>query len=140
MLFEQIKKDRINHFKQRNTDAKSRVGYSILGVLIGDSTKETKEPNDEKIISLIKKFIENAKICKDNAKDDLTRFTSEKEIEILSDYLPKQLTEDEIRNIIIVTFIDAGSRNLGDIMKHFKNNFSGQYDGGLVSSIAKQVI
>ena len=89
--------------------------------------------------SLIKKFIENAKICKDNSKDDLTRFTSEKEIEILSEYLPKQLTEDEIRNII-VTFIDAGSRNLGDIMKHFKNNFSGQYDGGLVSSIAKQVM
>jgi len=139
MLINKLKEDRIKHFKLRNDDPVSRVAYSVLGVLIGDATKESKEPVDEKVISLIKKFIENAKVCIDNSKESLSQYNAATEINILESYLPKQLTEDEIKHIIIVTFIDLGSRNLGAIMKHFKTNFSGQYDGQMVSSIAKEL-
>lgn len=140
MLFEQIKKDRITYFKKRNENIISKVGYNVLGVLIGDATKETKEPNDEKIIALLKKFIDNAKVCIENARDDLSRLTAEKEIEVLTQYLPKQLSEDNIRALIANMVTATDELNIGMIMKFFKNNYAGQYDGALVSAIAKKVI
>ena len=140
MLFEQIKKDRITYFKQRNENMNAKVGYNVLGVLIGDATKETKEPNDEKIIALLKKFIDNAKVCIENARDDLSRLTAEKEIEVLSQYLPQQLSESDIKTLIANMVVATDDINIGMIMKFFKNNYAGQYDGALVSAIAKKVI
>lgn len=140
MLFEQIKKDRITYFKQRNENMNAKVGYNVLGVLIGDATKETKEPNDEKIIALLKKFIDNAKVCIENARDDLSRLTAEKEIEVLSEYLPQQLSESDITALIANMVVATDEINIGMIMRFFKNNYAGQYDGALVSAIAKKVI
>lgn len=140
MLFEQIKKDRITYFKQRNENMNAKVGYNVLGVLIGDATKETKEPNDEKIIALLKKFIDNAKVCIENARDDLSRLTAEKEIEVLSQYLPQQLSESDIKTLIANMVVTTDELNIGMIMRFFKNNYAGQYDGALVSAIAKKVI
>ena len=140
MLFEQIKKDRITYFKQRNENMNAKVGYNVLGVLIGDATKETKEPNDEKIIALLKKFIDNAKVCIENARDDLSRLTAEKEIEVLSQYLPQQLSESDIKTLIANMVVATDDINIGMIMRFFKNNYAGQYDGALVSAIAKKVI
>ena len=140
MLFEQIKKDRITYFKQRNENMNAKVGYNVLGVLIGDATKETKEPNDEKIIALLKKFIDNAKVCIENARDDLSRLTAEKEIEVLSQYLPQQLSESDIKTLIANMVVATDDINIGMVMKFFKNNYAGQYDGALVSAIAKKVI
>ncbi len=138
MLINKLKSDRLKFFKERNESAFAKAGYNVLGVLIGDATKESKEPTDEKVIALIKKFIENCKICKESAKDEISKYMSEKEIKVLTEYLPKQLTEDEIRNIINVVFIDSDSKDIGSIMKYFKTNFSGQYDGKLVSEILKK--
>ncbi len=141
MLINKLKEDRIKHFKMRNDNPVSRVAYSVLGVLIGDATKESKEPTDEKVIAMIKKFVENSKVCLENAKDELTKFSSEKEIEVLNSYLPKQLSEDEIR-LIITSVINktGGNANIGMIMKLFKENHSGCYDGALVSKITKEMI
>ena len=139
MLFEQIKKDRITYFKQRNENMNAKVGYNVLGVLIGDATKETKEPNDEKIIALLKKFIDNAKVCIENARDDLSRLTAEKEIEVLSQYLPQQLSESDIKTLIANMVVATDDINIGMIMKFFKNNYAGQYDGALVSAIEKKL-
>lgn len=136
MLINKLKEARIFHFKQRNDHPISRVAYSVLGVLIGDATKDSKEPDDAKVISTIKKFIENAKVCLENAKDELTKYQSKAEIEFLSGYLPKQLDEVSIRTLMT----PFKGQNIGVVMKYFKENYSGQYDGALVSKIAKEMI
>ena len=136
-LLEKIKKDRIESFKKRNEDFKHKVAHSVLGVLIGDATKESKEPTDERVIQFIKKFVENAKVVIENASptDHLSKMTAEKEIEILSEYLPRQMDEIEMIKVIEENF--ASEKNMGMIMKHFQANFNGMYDGKVLSTLAK---
>lgn len=55
------------------------------------------------------------------------------EIDILHSYLPKQLTKEELEAIIK----NLNTKNVGEIMKHLKDNYSGVYDGKLASEIAK---
>jgi uncharacterized protein YqeY len=57
---------------------------------------------------------------------------------IVEKYLPKQLTADEIRNII--QLLGGAQVNLGDIMKHLKERYSGQYDGKVASTVAREFV
>lgn len=66
------------------------------------------------------------------------------EMAIMEDYLPKQLTVEDMYAIIGTQKNIAGIHgtpfNIGVIMKYFKDNYSGQYDGKTLSTIAKEMI
>lgn len=63
------------------------------------------------------------------------------EMNIMEEYLPKQLSEDEIRDIILSRIVQSNVPcNMGVVMKYFKENYSGQYDGKIVSSITKEML
>mgnify|MGYP001596945644 FL=1 len=71
-----------------------------------------------------------------NARPELA--VSEKaELAILEAYLPKQLTELEIRNEI--SSLDL-PKNFGEAMKIVAPMFKGRADGKIVSDIVRQVI
>ena len=55
--------------------------------------------------------------------------------EILSAYLPKQLSEDEIRSIIS----SLEDKSVPSVMKHFKTNYAGQVDMSLVNSVLRSL-
>lgn len=141
MLFKQIKTDRLVSFKKRNIGFAEKVSYELLGTLIAESSKKDKEPSDKIVIDTIKKFIDNATFvikAKPNSKES---FRSEKEIEILSHYLPKQLTEEEIRFIFLtIKNENSNNINIGMFMKTIKEFHEGCYDGKLASEIAKEFI
>ena len=62
------------------------------------------------------------------------------EMEVMNEYLPKQLSETEIRDIIFKLLVRSDvCFNVGLIMKYFKENYNGQYDGKMVSTIAKEM-
>ena len=66
-----------------------------------------------------------------------------KEIEILTQYLPKELSRPELEDIIDNIIVEQnleGMRSLGVIMKHMTQTYPNQYDGKLVSTIAKEVL
>ena len=63
------------------------------------------------------------------------------EMKIMEEYLPKQLSETDIRIIINDMHLNSAvGLNMGLVMKHFKENYSGQYDGKMVSTIAKEML
>lgn len=63
------------------------------------------------------------------------------EMSVMEGYLPKQLSEQDIRNVIANLKASSNtSCNMGIIMKYFKENYSGQYDGKTVSIIAKELL
>jgi uncharacterized protein len=131
-LIEQIKADRMVAFK-----AKENIKKNLLGCLISDSTKIDKEPSDEFVLSIIKKFIENAKFVIDKTNEkDFEFYQANQEIEILEKYRPEQLSETEILNVI--SMLKFQDKKLPEIMKHFKETFSGRYDGKLVSELIKK--
>lgn len=140
MLIEQMKIDRIQAMKNGET-----IKKNLLSTLIGDCCKVNKEPSDVECIAMIKKFIKNAEETERTLNtsdhfgigDIISKLVTE--IEILESYLPKQLSEEKITEIINIC-ISCGDTNLGQIMKHFKTECEGRYDGAVVSKIAKELL
>lgn len=142
MLIEQLKKERIEAMK-----AKDEIKKNLLGCVISEASKESKEPTDEKIQATIKKFIKNAEqVLIESARyGALTKVGhTQNEIKILESYLPKQLTEREIIAIITALQADAvateDTLEMKHIMGYFKSHYAGQYDGALVSKIVKEML
>ena len=53
----------------------------------------------------------------------------------IQSYLPKMLTEEEIKNEIL----SLEDRSIPSVMKHFKEKFAGKVDMGLVNRIARSI-
>jgi uncharacterized protein YqeY len=117
-----------NAMKEKNT-----TKLSILRVLKSEIERNEQTSNgkvdlsDGDIVKLIKKMVEGIKETTNNKV----------ELAVLEDYLPKQLTEANIRNLI-AEIKTMGKTEIGDIMKFFKTNYDGKYDGKLVSQLAKE--
>ncbi len=66
------------------------------------------------------------------------------EIDILQSYLPKQLSEDEVRSIVTKAMEEAGiapeKKNMGMIMKTVMPLVKGKADGGIVKKVVDSII
>ena len=90
---------------------------------------------DEKVAATIVKFLKNAKANRELIKTSDAKI--EREIEILSAYLPQQMTEAELRAAIEGFRRDNPGANVGGVMAFLKANHAGLYDGRLASQLAK---
>lgn len=105
-----------------------------------------KELTDADVLSLIQKLIKQNKdaiqMFADGGRQDLVE-RNEMEISILEEFLPKQLSNDEIDNIIQQEIELNGynsMKDMGKLMGYFKSNYSGQVDMGYVSKRIKEML
>lgn len=101
---------------------------------------------DADILSLIQKIIKQTKdavkMFEDGGRQDLVE-KNQKEISILEEFLPKQMTNDEVDKIIIDQINGNGYssvKDMGKIMAYFKSNYSGQCDMSYVSNRIKDIL
>jgi uncharacterized protein YqeY len=66
--------------------------------------------------------------------------TLERELAIIEEFLPKQLSRDELTSIIVGIKEKSGSTNLGEIMKILKESHGGSYDGKIASEVARHLL
>ena len=104
---------------------------------------QKKEMNDELLIEVVRKGVktrrESIKEFEKGNRSDLIDKTKE-EITILEEYLPKQLEEDELRNIIDEVFVKVNPtsmKDMGKVMGMVTPLVKGRADMSLVSSIIK---
>ncbi|MGI5949515.1 GatB/YqeY domain-containing protein [Peptoniphilus sp.] len=104
------------------------------------------ELGDPEIIDIIAKQVKEKRSSieefKKGNRQDLVDQT-EQEIEILLNYLPKQLSEDELRDIIQETIDENGITSMKDIGKLMKNvmpKVKGKADGNMVNKIAREIL
>lgn len=105
-----------------------------------------KELTDADVLSLIQKLIKQNKdaiqMFEEGNRQDLAE-RNEMEISILEEFLPKQLSNDEIDNIIQQEIEKNGynsMKDMGKLMGYFKSNYSGQVDMGYVSKKIKEIL
>ena len=105
-----------------------------------------KETDDEDIKKLLKKMIkqrsESIDVYKKNNREDLLKI-EENEQNILSEYLPKQLSEDETKKICseVAQKIGATSlKDMGKVMGELKKNYSDTIDFSKAGSILKEIL
>jgi len=110
------------------------------------SDPNKKDANDEDIKRLLKKMIkqrsESIDIYKKNNRKDLLE-VEEKESEILSGYLPKQLNEEETKKICIETVSKMGAssiKDMGKVMGELKKQYSDSLDFAKAGFLLKELL
>ena len=110
------------------------------------SGSNKKETNDEDIKKLLKKMIkqrfESIEVYKKNNRKDLLE-VEQGEVEIISEYLPKQLSEEETKKLCteIVQKVGAASiKDIGKIMGELKKNYADSLDFAKAGLILKEIL
>ena len=111
----------------KNTEINDKIELDDNGVL-GILAKEMKTRQDS-----LTEF-EKA------GREDLISHVKE-EIAVLQKYMPAQMTEDEIRDVVKKAIVECGDNvNMGNIMKHVMPHTKGRADGKLVHTIVKELL
>ena len=140
MIEEQIKKANIEAMK--NKDSVARAFYSVLmnKILLEKIAKGDREKPlaDADLSNIIQKVIKELNEEKENYQkvnntEEVAKIS--RQIEIASTYLPKMLSREEIKNIILA----LPDKSVPTVMKHFKANFNGQVDMRLVQEVLKEL-
>ena len=129
----------------KNQDKKKlSVIRMVKGAIQMEELNKKHELSDDEVIALISKQIKTRKESiiefEKGNREDLIKETEE-EIEILNQYMPEQLSIDEINNIIdeIFELVKPESvRDMGKIMKEATAKLNGKADMKEVSSIIKE--
>ena len=107
---------------------------------------DKKDTDDSDISKLLKKMIkqrsESIEIYKKNNRDDLLKI-EQQEVEILSNYLPKQLSEDEtlkLCNDMVVKLGAKDIKDMGKIMGELKKNYSDSIDFAIAGKVLKNIL
>lgn len=105
-----------------------------------DELKELTETEMQAIVAKeVKKRRESIVDFEKGGRPDIVEQLN-KEIEILSVYLPEQLTETEITKMVVDAIAAVGAtgmRDMGKVMGSLKEKTAGKADGKLVSDIVK---
>ena len=95
----------------------------------------------EKIIAReVKKRAESAKIYRENNRPELAE-PEDKEAAVLKGYLPEQLSEDEIRELVLTKITETGASSpaaMGQVIGAVKAAAGNTADGSLVARIVKE--
>lgn len=142
-LLQTIKSDQLQ--ARKNKDA---IRASILTTLYSEAAMVGKnngnrESSDAEVVATIKKFLKNIEetLSAVSSSDAVSMLHEEREV--LSTYLPKQMTEDELRSTLI-TIADGlenrSPKSMGVLMKALKEQHEGLYDGKTASILAREIL
>lgn len=144
MLKEKIFEDLKQAMKERN-EIKTRVLRLLSSAIKNFEVEKMSPATDEEIGKLIlkemKKRQESILAYKNANREDLA-LEEEKELEILKEYAPKMLSEEEIREIVKKTIdeLNATPKDFGKVMKEVMSKLKGRADGSLVSKVVKELL
>ena len=149
-LREKIESDYKNALKSKDKNRISTYRLILSGIKDLDinnrSGPNKKETDDEDIKKLLKKMIkqrsESIEVYKKNNRGDLLEI-EENEVNVLSVYLPKQLSEEETRNICkqIIEKTEANSiKEMGKVMGELKQNHSDTIDFSKAGALIKDLL
>ena len=149
-LRDNIETEYKNALKSKNKNKISTYRLILAGIKDLDinnrSGPDKKDTDDEDIKKLLKKMIkqrsESIEVYKKSNRNDLLEI-EQGEVNILSEYLPKQLGEDETRKLCseIIEKTGASSiKDMGKVMGELKKNHSDDIDFSKAGSILKEIL
>ena len=140
MLLDDLKKANLEAMKAKDTDKRAILSVVITKAQLAlvEARSSGKPFEDAQVLEIIQKVIKELQDEKEGYMkvNNQARVDSiSKQEEAIKAYLPKQLTEEEIREEIA----KLDDKSLPNIMKHFKMNFAGKVNMSLVSQIARSL-
>ncbi len=144
-LKEKLTADMKEAMKARE-EGRQRLGVIRLvrGAIRQQEIDGQRELDDEAVLSVISKEVKQRRDAieefQKGGRDDLVR-QNEAEIAILMEYLPQQMTEDEVRSAVQEAIAATGAstpKDMGKVMKELMLKVKGRADGKLVNQIVRQ--
>ena len=140
MLIDVIKSANIEAMKARDNTSRAVLSIVLTKYKLQEVELKSqgKEIGDAELLSIIQKVIkeledERAGYLKVNNQERADNVS--KQMEVISSYLPKQLSEEEIKKIILT----LEDKSVPSVMKHFKMNYAGQVDMSLVNRVLRSL-
>lgn len=140
MLIDTLKKASMEALKTKNKEARAALSvvinkYNLAAI---ELKAQGKEITDADLVSIIAKTLkeladEKEGFVKVNRPDRVEAIKVQEDT--LKAYLPKMLSEDEIKEEIL----KLDDKSIPSVMKHFKQNFAGKVDMGLVNKVARSI-
>ena len=140
-LLEVVKSDVTTALK-----AGDRERASALRMVVSELQKAEKEGSGDGEVQVLqrerKRRLESAKAYRDAGRDDLA-VAEEREAELIEDYLPDQLSEEELRGIVGDAVAESGAsspKEMGKVMAMVMPKVQGRADGRRVSDAVKELL
>ena len=149
MLVERIKKDLIKHVKKGD---KLRISITRLllaaikdkEISLGKNQESDEHISDNDVMNIINQMIKQrnltVKTYLDANRKDLAD-KEESEANMLSEYLPEQISEFELKKLIEKVLIDLEAksiRDMGKVMQFLKDKHAGSFDFQKASEFVKK--
>ena len=143
-LQQQVMQEMKAAMKAKDTVALESLRAIKSALLLAQTEKgaggEMSEANEVKLVQkLVKQRKDSAAIYKEQGREDLAA-PELAQAEVISKFLPEQLTEEEIEKVVVQT-IDAigasGMQDMGRVMGMVTKELAGQADGKTISTIVR---
>ena len=144
-LLLQLRKDNMKAMKEHDSLTKGVLSLVIAAITLAEKEAgHTLEKNDElayiqREIKQTNETIESIPESREDLKEE-----AQKKLVLLSSYLPKQLSEEEIHQIIETILQEKGleplKRNQGPVMREILDKYKGQTDGKTVNHILGTIL
>jgi uncharacterized protein YqeY len=122
---------------------------NLKAAILDEEVKQNKrdeglsdEEIEKVIVREVKKRNESITIYSQNGRPELAE-TEQKEAEVLQRYLPEQLSEDKIREIVTAKIAElgvSGPQAMGQVIGSVKQQVGNTADGALVARIVKETL
>ena len=145
MLKEKLLEDLKQSMKEKNTNRKNVVQMVRAGILQVEKDKGI-QLEDAQVLEIIAKELKKRKDSladfeKANREDLINQVNEE--IRVLEEYLPKQLSDEELELKIqeIITKVGATTiKDLGMVMKEAKTEIGAQADGKRINEVVRKLL
>lgn len=140
MLIDELKKANMEALKSKNKNVRAILSvvinkYNLARIELSTKGKEIADADLLGIIQKTIKELEDERVGYLSVNNTQRVEEIDEQMKTIQSYLPKMLTEEEIKNEIL----SLEDRSIPSVMKHFKENFAGKVDMGLVNRIARSI-
>ncbi len=140
MLFDDLKSAKMAAMKEHNKIKSDTLGLVISKAMLTKVEKKSKgeDLTDADVVGIIQKTVkeleeERNDYVKLNRQSDVDNANAQ--IECISEYLPKMMSADEIKQIIL----SMDDKSVGSVMKKFKTEYAGKVEMRLVQEVLKSI-
>ena len=144
-LKDRIQKALTTALKEKNEDAKRTLRLAMSSIKIAE-VEERGELNESRILGILQKEVKTREDSLQEAqaagRQDLVD-QAQREIEILNQFLPKQMETDELKQLakeVIEETGASGMRDIGTVMKNLMPKLQGRASGQDASKIVKELL
>lgn len=143
-LKERLQSDLTTAMRKRDTTRTSTLRMALTAISTAQvAGKEAKQLSDDEVVAVLtkeaKKRREAAEAFRDGGRAE-SAAAEEAEAEIIAEYLPEPLTDDELNSLVDEAITEAGAespRDMGKVMKLLTPRIAGRADGKAVAAAVK---